>query len=221
VEVRRTLAYCGATTSQLRAKGAPLDAEDLTVEVAERLQAVVSGHCRAMGRPRFISKSTENTMRIPYLLAAFPDARFIHVLRNGYAVCSSLMRVNWWPDLQLWWLGRTPSDWEADGNDPYHLAGLHWSRQVSAALQARDQLDASNYLEVRYEDLLDKPRESVQRMLDFAGVSWTSGFERHFGAIRVDSRNSNAWRSKLDRAQIDAVNVAASPLLESLGYGPI
>jgi hypothetical protein len=221
VEVRRTLTYCGVTTEQLRAKGAPLGADDLEDAVAEKLHAVVRGHCRSMGRSRFISKSTENAMRIELLLAAFPDARFIHVLRNGYAVCSSLMRVNWWPDLELWWLGSTPSEWEAAGKDPYHLAGLHWSRQVKAALGAREKLDETNYFEVRYEDLLENPRESVQRMLGFAGLEWSTGFDRHFSGIRVDSQNSDAWRSKLNRDQLDAVNNAASPLLEELGYGPV
>ncbi len=44
------------------------------------------------GAPFLIEKSVSNCMRIPYVHAVFPDARFIHLVRDGLDVVESIYR---------------------------------------------------------------------------------------------------------------------------------
>ena len=44
------------------------------------------------GKPRFLSKNPPHTARIALLLKMFPDAKFIYIVRNPYAVISSTRR---------------------------------------------------------------------------------------------------------------------------------
>jgi hypothetical protein len=44
------------------------------------------------GAPYLIEKSVSNTMRVPYVHAVFPDARFIHLVRDGLDVVESIYR---------------------------------------------------------------------------------------------------------------------------------
>ena len=53
--------------------------------------AGASGTARSHGKARFVNKHPRNSVRIDYLRRVFPDARFIHVIRDGRAVVSSIV----------------------------------------------------------------------------------------------------------------------------------
>ena len=43
------------------------------------------------GRPRFVNKNLQNSFRVRLLNLIFPDAKFIHIIRDGRAVAFSLL----------------------------------------------------------------------------------------------------------------------------------
>ena len=65
---------------------------------------------RYQGCKHFLSKRTANNRRLPQLLKAFPQAKFIYVVRDGRAVANSLINVKWWPDHQIWWWDKKLQD---------------------------------------------------------------------------------------------------------------
>lgn len=219
-ESKNFLSYCGVTPERLRQGRRSLTAADMTDEVRRRLRSQVDKVTRTMGRSRLVLKSTGNTMRIPYLLAAFPQSQVVHVVRDGRAVAHSLMNVGFWPNQEIWWLGSTPAEWIRANPEasPYTLAARHWKRQLETARQAREALGPAQFFEVRYEKLLADPGCVVKDLLSWAGldgdVNALSLIMRH----RIDSPRAEAWRSEMARSDIAAVEAEAGNLLADLGY---
>jgi hypothetical protein len=63
----------------------------------------------------------------------FPEARFIHVIRDGRAVANSWLQTSWWTGYQgpsRWYLGPLPepyaTEWETSDHSFVLLAGLGW-----------------------------------------------------------------------------------------------
>jgi hypothetical protein len=209
--------YCGIS-SLFQQKESTLTESDVSDFSRKQLRRIVRTHMKWMGKPRFINKNTANTMRVRYINEIFPDSIFIHIIRDGYAVSNSLNNVNWWPDLQLWWLGKTPREWaeENDGN-PLELCAMHWKHQVEQILVNKTWLSPHQYFECRYEDLVGDPSKLLQEILSFCGLGWMGKFESHLINIPVDNRNYK-WQDELDDESKDVIRQAAGDLLSKLGY---
>jgi len=95
----------------------------------------------------------------------YPDAWYVHIVRDREAVARSLMRAPWMSDRSY-----------------ENCAGL-WDRTVG---HARDVLgDLPRYREVRYEDLRADPAEACRELFDWIGIE--TG-EDALETIRVLSR---------------------------------
>ncbi len=194
-----------------------LSAADLTAGDAARIREVVAAHLRFHGRSRFVNKNTANSRRVGYLRGVFPDALVVHVVRNPVDTVASLLRVPFWPDLQVWVAeGATPSEWASSGRDPAELGARLWVAEVTAARDAGTASPAT-YLEIRYEDLLADPAQSLSEVLGFAGLEWTRAFQKRFGRFAFERRSGPHARS-LSEAQIEAVTSITSPTASLLRY---
>jgi hypothetical protein len=103
----------------------------------------------------FVDHTPWNVNCVEDLQQLFDDVRFIHVVRDGRAVCQSMARSH---SDGYKWVGPTVSD----------RARL-WKRLVEAGLEAKNY--ARWYLEVRYEDLVRYPREVVDKTAHFLGIA--------------------------------------------------
>jgi hypothetical protein len=102
----------------------------LSADMERKLKDKIIQHLRFSGKDRFLSKETANNRRIELLNKMFPDAFFVHLIRDGRAVAASTLKVSWWNDTHIWWLGYTAAEWERRGKAPIELAGLYWRRTV-------------------------------------------------------------------------------------------
>jgi hypothetical protein len=108
---------------------------------------------------RLVLKSPTHTCRIPTLLELFPEARFVHIVRNPYAVFPST--VNLWRTL-----------YETHGLQRPTFAGLE--EYVFATFNhLYDRLEAGKrllrpgrFFEVRYEDFLADPLGQMHRLYE-------------------------------------------------------
>jgi hypothetical protein len=121
--------------------------------------------------------------------AICPDAKVIHIIRDGRDVVVSAMHHRWNQAEDQGGNTRiTPAQLakrEAYREDPGNLlrtgegifpeewlariAGK-WSTRVGNAVEDGPALLGANYAEVRYEGLLEKPEEEVRRLLEFLGA---------------------------------------------------
>ena len=70
-----------------------LVADDLTPALARRIDERFHRFLVASERSRFAEKTPSNTLRLPFIRGLYPDARIIHVVRDGRAVVASMMEM--------------------------------------------------------------------------------------------------------------------------------
>ena len=208
VEGEPVYRYCGIGEGPA---GGP--AEDAQ---ADRLRRAFAGLRRWSGGQVLISKRIANNQRIPFLAAAFPAARFLHLIRDGRAVAYSLTRVDWWEDGVVWWYGDTPRHWRERGGDPWELAATHWVRELASIGEGLAAVAPERQLELRYEELVGEPVAVLRRAAGFAGLADDPGWEAELGRLRYPDKNE-AWRARLAPDARDRVETIQREQLQRLG----
>jgi len=187
------------------------------------LQTLLTG----LGPPglRVAEKTPHNVAYIALLARIFPRARFIHLLRDGRAVATSLVRQDW-------------TDSATGQPMPYcrdlESAARYW---MDVVLRARQQSSHAlgRVLELRYEDLVRAPEATMRRALEFLGEPWDAAVLEHDrcsdlvlpagesssgeASQAVYSGAVDRWREQLDPSQVASIEAVAGGLLQALGYG--
>jgi hypothetical protein len=196
---------------------------DVSARVRKQVRAAFEPMLTAR-RNRLLLKIT-GWSRIGFLNEIFEDAKFIHILRDGRAVASSLLHVNFWRGWygpQGWRAGLlSPEDqatWESYDRSFTALAGIEWRIQMRAMESARQALDPQLFLEVKYETFCEQPVESFRQVLEFAELPWSAGFERDIREASIKS-TSNRWRDDLAPRQQAILDDLLRDDLRRYGYG--
>jgi omega-hydroxy-beta-dihydromenaquinone-9 sulfotransferase len=172
----------------------------------------------ASGAPVFVNKRIANNRRIPLLQRAFPDARFISLVRDGRAVALSLSKVNWWPDSHVWWYGGTPRQWEAGGGTPWEICARNWVEELRVVEEGLAGVAPERVLSLSYESFLDAPVQTLQHLADFSGLAPSRSWDRSVRSLEFPDRNE-AWRALLDDDAVRAMTEVQSRELRKYGYG--
>ena len=193
-------------------------------KVAERTRSAAAAILRWQGRPRFTAKLT-GPSRMEYLSSIFPDAYFVHVIRDGRAVVDSLLRVDFWQagggfEAPFWRGGLDEKDialWEETDSDPGVLTGLQWRKVIEVArLEAADL--PARYMEICYEKFMIDPHEEITRMYTFCGLKDQSRAHQQIKR-GVDFRNMNhKFRENFDAEYLAKLTPSMEPLLGQLGF---
>jgi hypothetical protein len=195
--------------------GRKMTEDEFTEDMATSLRGVVRAHLRYTGKPRFLNKRTANTQRIELIAKIFPDAYYVHLIRDGRAVAASYYTVRWWRDIDIWWLGGNAATWEEDGRDPVELCGLQWQRNVKELLDHR-HLFGDRYLELRYEELVQDPRDCIDRIGQFCELERST---EYLELIPETLPNMNhKWHERFDEGQKEILQRTIGDFLGQLGY---
>lgn len=187
--------------------GRDLVGADVTPRVRKQLHRIFE-RMLTPKRSRLLIKLT-GWSRIGFVDEVFGDAKFIHIVRDGRAVASSLLHINewqWrgWYGPYSWRYGPlTPDDqaaWEASGRSFVALAGIQWKIHTRAIEKARQALDPARFLQVRYEDFCEQPLETCRRVLEFAELEQSAGFERDVARSTIRDMTTR-WRKDLSPEQ--------------------
>jgi hypothetical protein len=192
---------------------------------------LVKKHVRAALEPMLTSARNRLLVkitgwpRIGFLNEIFEDAKFIHIVRDGRAVASSLLHVNFWLGWhgpQGWRAGLlSPQDqatWERYDRSFAALAGIEWRIQMRAMDAARQAIDPALFLEVKYEDFCEQPLEHFRRVLEFAELPASKELEKAVNAASIRS-TSNRWRKDLTPGQQAILDELLRHDLLRYGYG--
>ena len=161
--------------------GAVLTEAEMTEAVAEFVQFTLR-HVLELkpGAHMVLEKTPSHSLHVDLIARYVPGVRFIHLIRDGRDVASSLVAAS-----QGW-----GASWGAPGN--VARAARTWSDHVTAALRAKE---LGPYCELRYEDLRGEDGSTrLREVFDFCGldVSERSAAERlrqfSFGEQRAGAR---------------------------------
>lgn len=150
--------------------------------------------------------------RIRFLKAIFPDAKFIHMVRDGRAVCNSLLNVEFWRGYQgpYQWRWGPLSESDQEILDKYEgsfvaLSGIQWNIILEAIAQAQTILQEDEFVEIRYEDFCERPMEVMEKVVEFSELEWSEGVRTKLSRVKVSSNNYK-WKQDLTGAQINCLN---------------
>ncbi len=176
------------------------------------------------GRRRRLLYKITGWPRLGFLLELFPDARFIHVYRDGRAVANSLLAVDFWRGWHgpsQWRWGELPpvlqSEWERHGRSFVALAGIQWKLLMDATAEAAARIPAGQYMEVRYEEFVADPIARFREVVKFCGLEWSSRFEKRIASYRLETANSK-WRDDLTEEQQKILQSVLAESLVRYGY---
>jgi len=170
------------------------------------------------GDLRFAEKTPRNCWIVRFLRNSFPDAQFVHIVRDGRDVAVSLLQKPWVrrPYGRFW----VPADSRAAYEAASDLERCIWAWRAftEQAITDTEGLPSTQYHELRYEALATVPRETMEPLLDFLGIDDPASRGRAIDASR-DARPDSIgrWR-QLDTDAVAAMRATAEPLLRRLGY---
>lgn len=160
---------------------------------------------------RLVLKSPTHSARIPVLLDMFPDARFVHVVRDPYVVFPST--VNLWKSLYRTHGLQTPT-----------FAGLEehvldtFVRLFDRLEEGRRLVRPDRFHELRYEDLVRNPVEEMAALYDRLELG---GFERVRPRVERyldEHKGYETNRYALTPAQRDRVTRRWGSVIRRYGY---
>ncbi len=136
--------------------------------------------CQQPENVRFLEKTPKNALRIPFLRAVFPDARFIFLHRDPRENISSLMegwrsrRFVAYRDIPGWpyreWSFLLVQGWQSLKDRPLaEIAACQWKMANACILEDLKDLPASSWYSVSYADLVQEPEKTIREISRFSG----------------------------------------------------
>jgi len=197
------------------------------------LRAFYAIYAERQGKPRYGEKTPAYVKSMLKIEAAMPEARFIHVIRDGRDVALSRWKRT---------LGDDPA--------PAGQVAETWQRRIRRAQRHGRKL--SHYLELRYEDLVTDTEPNLRRIAEFLELPWnpvmltyyehaaermaemardlpaTGGKPTRPGEERMqahamtrkppDPSAMYRWKEKMSAGDVAAFDAVAGELLADLGY---
>ncbi len=199
-----------------------LRADDLTNKTRGRIRDAIQ-RLVVDGRPTPLIKIT-GWPRVGYLDAAFPDARFVHVVRDGRAVVNSILQVDFWDGWRgtkgwrgLDMTGEQTERWEASGQSFVTLAAMELSDMLDAMRVAQPLVPSERFLEIRYEDLCESPVDTFAAVTDFCGLRNPGEFVETIASFGFSNTNDK-WTRDLTEHQQRLLEDELAPHLQHWGY---
>jgi hypothetical protein len=178
---------------------------------------------KGQGKRLVGDKTPGYVRRIPTLHALWPEARFVHLIRDGRDVCMST--IGW---SRAYKLARHYSTWT---EDPITTAAVWWEWHVRLGREDGGSLAPKLYHEVRYEALVSVPEETCAGLCDFLDLPYDDAMLKfHEGRTKMkpgrDAKRAwlpitsglRDWRTQMPAEDLERFEAAAGDLLEELGY---
>jgi hypothetical protein len=171
---------------------------DPTLGYRELVDSFLEQKRRADGKPIVGATVHRHFDRLVHL---WPDARFIHLLRDGRDVARSCIQMGWAGNL-----------WTAC--DTWIEARMTWQRLAA-------QLTPDRWIEVRSEDLVCDAEAQLQRVCRFLGVAYDAAmfdYADHSTYERPDPSLTYQWKRRLSDDEVRLAEARIGPMLKACGY---
>ncbi|UCG51737.1 MAG: sulfotransferase [Candidatus Latescibacterota bacterium] len=167
------------------------------------------------GKKRWGDKTPRYVTHIDWLSQAYQTGQFLHVIRDGRDAAVSITKARWQPNLRR--------------------AAEHWAHQVTIGRRMGAELPDDRYRELKFEELVERPEDQLQRVTGWLGVEYSASmlkfFEKteqllpkeHMDLFEEAKKPANvarayAWKRSMSNADVADVEEIAGATLEACGY---
>ncbi|HEY7876361.1 MAG TPA: sulfotransferase [Actinomycetota bacterium] len=185
------------------------------VAYADAIDAAYRAYAAARGKRRWGDKTPRYVEHIPFLARLFPDARFVHLVRDGRNVALSYADVPFGPKTLA-------------------KAAELWARRVTRGMTDGRALGSGRYLEMRYEDLVGDIEARAKALCEFLDLPFDAGMLDYTERARSDVlpraakynphvterpiSQTRSWQTDMPDRHVAVFEVIAGSVLADLGY---
>jgi hypothetical protein len=215
----------------LRSKGfrrTGLDAEPLSTRILNEcrnggdfIRVVMDAVAGSQQAPRWAVYDPDNVLRIERVKRDIPNALFVHIIRDGRDIALSLKKMG----------GFAPLPWDRGQTESLVATSLYWEWMVRKG-RADGRKFPADYIEIRYEDLIANPRETLARLGGFIDHDLDYDRIQRAGLGRLSETNSSfreegtqeklhplgRWKERMAHADVAAIEATVGDCLRENGY---
>jgi hypothetical protein len=186
-----------------------------TASYREFIDAIFRAYADSLGKARWGDKTPFYTPDIDVLHRIFPDAKLLHLVRDGRDVVLSQKSIEW-----------------MSGNLPKLILDWRWKTTIAHKVGS---VLGNNFLEIRYEDLVRQPEQVLRRICSFIDETYdqamlsysdeaqnvvpSASLKWHRNSIRPpDPSRLDRWKTDLARAERVLFEQLAGDTLDLFGY---
>ena len=193
---------------------------DVTARDADRITYAFGLYQKMKNRPVFVNKCPRSSVRIEFIHEIFPQAKFIHIIRDGRAVVNSLIDIINREDFRKKRpLGGfcKPPNWKALTKLPPVERHAHqWVQIMEEIIQRRQIVSDNNWFDLKYEGLCANPSQQIEEVFEFIGLPVSEQYIRSVSAM-PHSVNWK-WRGRFKPHEIRTMNSIMGGVLSHYSY---
>jgi hypothetical protein len=184
--------------------------------LADAVRLTFRAYAGQVGKPRYADKTPRHVMDIERIAALLPEARFVHLVRDGRDVAMAIRDASFGP--------RSIEE-----------AALHWRSRVLAGRRAGIALGPDRYLEITYEALVEDPATTIRSVCGFLDLPFEAAMLDHRASAQslvagtTDAASHTTltepirsgvrdWRRDMEPAQVARFELLAGDAIDELGY---
>ncbi len=186
-------------------------------DLADAVRRVLECFAAVNDKPYYGDKTPGYVAQIAQLSEMFPDAKFVHIIRDGRDVATSYLDRDEW------------------GPSTIGEAAYYWRTRVGRGSEVGGRLGPHRYREVRYEDMVEDPEGTARELCDFLGLDFdpammayhekgrefaasTKHPDAFAGLSKPVTKGMRDWRSEMAPEDVALFETIAGDLLRRLGY---
>jgi hypothetical protein len=186
--------------------------------VGAAIGTVYAVYAEERGKRRWGDKTPMYMQNLRLLERLFPDALYVHLIRDGRDAALSFLAMPRGIVTETWMHPRTAADF-----------ACQWHTEVAAARRLGRRV-GGRYLEVRYESLVDDVEAVLRRICEFARLEYEADMVDYAGNVDVSAKPHQQrltepptkgvrdWRAQMSADDVAAFEHVAGDLLRELGY---
>lgn len=178
--------------------------------VPDVISAIFQLNADAEGKKFWGEKTPYYILHLPIIKEMFPDARIVHIIRDGRDCAISMLERRW--DLRIY--------------NIYHAA-YTWTKYVKSG-QDFGKINPDSYFEIHYEDILTSPQKSLKALCNFLDAKYNDSLvnfkkSNETGKTPLLKRplqidNMQKWKNQMSKKQIQLFEAMAGSTLTENGY---
>ena len=189
------------------------------MRLGEAIAAVYETYAARHGKSRWGDKTPMYMQRLRMLERLFPDALFVHLVRDGRDAALSFLAMPKGIVTETWAHPETAAEFASQ-----------WRTEVESAQRLGRRVGPRRYHELRYEELVADPERELRRICAFAGLAYEPAMLEYAPDVDVSAKPHQQslkrpptpglrdWRTQLSPEDVAGFEEVAGDLLRRLGY---